>query len=63
MKEVWYLLFDGDSPDGRGTPAYAGRTLDVKKAMAHHQKCKADPYCTGYTVIVSDKRHSQPTGW
>jgi len=55
--ETWYLLFDGDSPDGMGSPDYIGRTLDKDKAQAHHDKCRENPYSTGKVVVVTDKEY------
>jgi hypothetical protein len=53
--ETWYLLFDGNSPDGRGTGNYLGRTIDVDGALNHFWKTKTNPYSTGYVMIVTDK--------
>ena len=54
--ETWYLLYDGDSVDGRGGARYVGRTTDRKQAEAHYHKCAKNPYSTGYVLIITDKR-------
>jgi hypothetical protein len=58
IREIWYLLYDGDSPDGRGIPSYIGRTLDRNIAWAHHEKCKS-PYSTGRVKIITDTQEKQ----
>ncbi len=55
MSEPWFLLFGGSSPDGRGEGKYIGRTTDPKAAAWHWRKVHADPYSTGYVLIVTDK--------
>ena len=54
---AWFLLFDGESEDGRGSASYIGRTLSVKLAYAHTLQCKANPYSTGYTVIITNNQY------
>lgn len=49
-----YLLFDGDSVDGRGSPQYSGKTEDYSKAKAHYEKCGDNPYSTGKVMILTD---------
>lgn len=44
---MWFLLFDGSSPDGLGTPKYKGRTGDPLTAMEHLSKVANDGYSTG----------------
>lgn len=48
-----YLLYDGSSVDGRGIPDYIGWTLDKTEAFKHSNKCRSNPYCTGYVSIVT----------
>lgn len=57
MSETWYLLFDGQSEDGRGSPSYIGRTTDKWKAKAHFDHCNMNPYSTGKVVIVTDEKY------
>lgn len=59
--ETWFLLFDGESPDGRGSANYAGRTTDVKKAVWHFRKISGNPYSTGYVQIVTDNTYQRAT--
>lgn len=51
---VWYLLFDGSSPDGRGEPEFIGRTLHKEVAKKHFEKVDGNPYSTGKVMIVTD---------
>ena len=59
IPETWYLLFDGQSPDGLGHADYVGRTLDREKAQTHADECEEDPHCTGYVIIVTDRQHAR----
>ena len=54
--DVWYLLFDGSSPDGSGWPDYIGRTTDKEVAKEHFWKThySNNPYSTGKVDIVDD---------
>ena len=61
MTPNWYLLFDGNSPDGLGQPVFVGQTLDLRVAQKHHAKCLSDPYCTGNVMIINDSRMTQMT--
>ena len=63
---TWFLLFSGQSCDGRGQPTYMTRTEDVKIAKKHYKECKANPYSFGYVAIVTDKGYtiaSDNTDW
>ena len=53
---LWYLLFDGNSSDGRGEPKYAGRTTHKELAKNHFNKVDyhKNPYSIGKVMIVSD---------
>lgn len=61
--KTWYLLYDGSSADGRGTPRYIGRTLDKVVAERHYKKCENDPYCTGKVIIITDIAEMQASYW
>lgn len=52
---AWFILYDGSSEDGMGSPQFSGRTTSVRIAKAHFIKCKADPYCTGKVQVVTDR--------
>jgi hypothetical protein len=51
---AWFLLYEGSSPDGRGTAEYVGRTTDPVVARAHHAKVSSNPYSTGYVQRITD---------
>ena len=66
MDKTWYLLYDGNSADGRGTGSYMGRTLNQQEARKHYDKCMSNPYSTGKVVIVTDTTErlaGQDTDW
>lgn len=56
IKEVWYILFDGDSVDGCGHPNYYGRTLLKEEALKFFDKCKDNPYSVGNVTVVTDDK-------
>lgn len=56
IKEVWYLLFSGESIDGYGHPKYSGRTLFKEEALKFFDKCKNNPYSIGNVIIVTDDK-------
>lgn len=63
---TWFLLFSGQSCDGRGIPTYTTRTEDVNIAYKHYKKCKANPYSIGQVAIVTDTTYtiaSATTDW
>ena len=60
--ETWFLLYGGNSSDGRGQGVYCGRTIDKHRAKKHYDSCKDNPYSTGKVVIVSD-RNEEMAGW
>jgi hypothetical protein len=63
---TWFLLFSGQSCDGRGQPAYTTRTEDIKVAKKHYKECKVNPYSFGYVAIITDKGYtiaSDNTDW
>lgn len=60
MKETWFLLFDGSSPDGRGSAEFKMRTLDKEIALRHWKRCKDNPYSTGYVLIITDRECLRP---
>ena len=51
---LWYLLFDGNSPDGMGQPKYNGRTTHKELAKKHFEKVENNPYSTGKVMIAND---------
>lgn len=51
---LWYLLFDGSSPDGRGEPKYIGRTTSKTIAKKHFKEVESNPYSTGKVMIAND---------
>ena len=54
MMETWYLLYGGESEDGRGSGKYIGRTTDKTVAEKHFKQCRKNPYSTGKVQIVTD---------
>jgi len=54
MKETWFILEGGSSPDGRGTPKYERRTTSGYEAFVHLSKVANDPYSTGRVVAYTD---------
>lgn len=54
---MWYLLFDGSSPDGRGEPDYVGRTSHKESAKKHYKKVSKSPYSTGKVMIANDFKY------
>ena len=54
--EYWYVLYSGQSEDGRGKPVYEGRTTDPRKALAHyrHHIKPLGSYATGRVDRISD---------
>lgn len=61
--ETWYLLFDGQSTDGRGSGEYIGRTTDKKRARTHYEACRKSPYNTGGVQIVTDGKIERASAW
>lgn len=53
--ETWYLLYGGQSTDGRGDGIYMGRTTDERKAKRHQKICSSSHYSTGYVIIITDQ--------
>ena len=54
----WYLLYAGDSVDGRGRPQYIGRTTDEQEAMRYAYECTLSPYNIGRVIEVTDSSES-----
>jgi hypothetical protein len=50
----WYLLLDGTSEDGMGSPRYKERTLEPAVARMHLRRCRKDPYNVGKVVVITD---------
>jgi len=57
--ENWYLLYDGQSTDGRGNAKYFMRTTDKHIAEMHYRKILKNPYSTGYVVILTDSTETR----
>ncbi len=51
---IWYLLYGGESADGRGHGTYVGRTLSYDEARRHYETCRGNPYSVGYVTIIDD---------
>lgn len=58
---VWYLMFQGSSPDGRGDCDYCGRTTSKKMAHQHFMNISRNPYSTGKVLIVNDFAYREAT--
>ena len=54
--ETWFLLYNGESEDGRGSGKYCTRTTDVNVAKQHWVEIKNNPYSTGKVVAVTDTK-------
>ncbi len=53
MSHYAFVLYSGQSTDGRGEPKYDGWTLDIDKAIAHWKKLqKAGPYGYGNVQVL-----------
>ena len=52
--EEWFLLYDGSSVDGRGSPDYFGRTKDRKLAMEWLKERETNPYSIARVMIITD---------
>lgn len=57
----WYLLYGGESADGRGEGIYKGRTLDPEVAHTHLLSIVDNPYSIGKVVIVTDDKLKMAT--
>jgi len=53
---IWFILYDGNSDDGRGFPTFYKRTTDIEVAKEHWKKCKSDPYSNGAVVAITDSK-------
>lgn len=56
IEPIWYILYDGDSGDGKGTPTYYGRTTDKEVAKEHWKKCESSFYSIGKVVAFTDTK-------
>ena len=63
ITSTWYLLYDGSSPDGRGTPRYIGRTRNKLVAKKHYKDISKDPYSTGGVEYVTKTEKHQVNQW
>lgn len=55
MKCRVYILYGGESEDGRGPGRYIGRTTDKEKARKHFLKTEKNPYSTGCVIVQTGK--------
>jgi hypothetical protein len=53
---TWYILYDGESVDGRGNPKFVKRTTDKQEAIEHLEYCKKNPYSCGKVVAFTDTK-------
>jgi hypothetical protein len=51
----WFILFDGVSQDGCGTPTFKAKTYDEYRAKTHAKKCRDNPYSAGYSQKITMK--------
>lgn len=49
-----YLLYGGDSVDGRGVGVFMKATEDIREALTHYKKVKDDPYSTGCVKVLTE---------
>lgn len=57
LKETWFVLFGGESGDGRGYPEYKGRTTSAKQALQFYlnEIKKLGSYAIGKVILYTDK--------
>ena len=55
----WYVIYDGQSEDGRGHPSYRSRTYSRRIAEGHAKRMKKNPYCNGYVIWLHDKKEER----
>ena len=63
---VWFLLYDGSSCDGYGSPDYVGRTTDPKEAEKFYKANINNPYSLARVDIIDDdniQRASKRVDW
>lgn len=60
-EHTWFLLFEGSSVDGRGSPKYVGRTIDKHAARTHYINVKNNPYSIGKVEIITDNSRTVAT--
>ena len=56
---VWFLLFGGESVDGRGPATYVGRTLDPLIAYEFLLEIEKNPYSVGYVCRVTNTYYTR----
>lgn len=56
MREVWYILFDGQSEDGRGPAAFKRRTTSEEVAFDFFVKLQKNPFSTGFVRVYTDTK-------
>lgn len=54
MGEVWYLLYQGESCDGRGAAKFVGRTTSLSEACEHMRNVQKSPYRFGHVLRVTN---------
>lgn len=56
ISDDWYILYDGESEDGRGVPRYAGRTYSAIEAYHFYRDhiLKTGPYGIGKVDRYTD---------
>lgn len=47
-----YLLYEGQSEDGRGKGRFYKATKDTKVALAHYKEVKKNPYSVGSVWVL-----------
>ena len=58
--ETWYLLFQGQSCDGRGDDAeFVKRTTSKMEAKRFYVKDRKNPYSTSKVIYVTDTEYEQ----
>ena len=61
--ENWYLLFYGQSVDGRGDATFLKRTTDVNEAIKFYYDSESDPYSCSYVIMVTDTDYIKCDGF
>jgi hypothetical protein len=53
---VWYVLYGGESEDGRGYGVYKGRTKSAAQALTFYRaNIKNNPHSLGYIEALDDR--------
>lgn len=61
ISDDWYVLYGGESEDGRGVPRYVGRTYSAIEAYRFYRDhiLKAGPYALGSVDRYSEENGCQ----